>query len=449
MAEALFRTTGFHAALEEGVGWLRRYLRLDTTNPPGNEERAARFLEEVLGSEGVAARVEVSAPGRANLIARLPSAAPERGPLVLLHHADVVPASREAWSADPFGAEVRDGYVYGRGALDMKSVGVLHLCAFLALKRAGVEPKQDVIFLMVADEETGGRWGARWMFEREPSLREASMVLDEGGLIEEVPGDGTPRYQVAVAQKIPCQVRLEARGDAGHGSMPVPDSACDRLVRALHRVQGMQGRVRVHPVVQAHFRGLAGLAPPAKARQFEDLETSLQEAAFREEICEDPSHRSALTDSVALTMLRAGEKVNVIPGQAAAYLDCRLLPDSRPAAFIEDLARLVDDLAVTVEPVLQSEPSGVSALEGMFWDALDTCARRAGCQGVFLPLLLPGATDGRFFRRKGIPTYGFAPFRLTREEVRRIHGADERISMDNMGFGLRFFADLLLELTAC
>jgi len=447
MNEAPIPTREPDAMLEEAIAHLRAYLRFDTTNPPGRETPAARYFLELLRREGIDAELREPTPGRGSLVARLPAEQPETGPLVLLHHADVVPANPEEWSEEPFGARIRDGYLYGRGVIDMKAVGILHLMALLHLHRNKVPLRRDLVLLLVADEETGGRLGTGHLLQELPWLENASLVLDEGGFITpRSPEEGGDLFCVSVAEKVPLHLLLHAQGEAGHGSTPGPGTAPERIVTALNRILTATNAPRVHPVVRAYFTGIAATMPAPSASLFARIEQSLLDPQSRGEILRDPLHSALLHDTVACTLLRAGEKINVIPSSATAGIDCRLLPDRSPDDFLKQVAQLVEDLDLQLELLMQESVSGVSPITGEFMEVLSCCVREQSPGGTVLPCLMTGAADGRYFRRRGIPTYGFAPFRLPRREHSRMHGVDERVSLENLAFGLAFFSRLLYKL---
>src|SRR5437016_8336563 len=266
---------------EEAVDLLRRYLMIDTTNPPGNEIEGAKFLAAVLGRDGIASETVESAPGRANLVARLAGDGLRPG-IVLHHHIDVVYADRRYWTVDPFGGAIRDGYLYGRGAIDMKSTGIMHLAAVLALKRAGLPLKRDLVFLATADEEAGSLYGARFVADaRRDWLAGAEYAISELGGIEVHAGFRAPLGHIVISEKTGLPLTLTARSDPGHGSQPWPDTAPHRLVRALGRLLAAERPLRVLPEIQEYFRQLARVLPPAEAAGYDDLEASLREPAFR------------------------------------------------------------------------------------------------------------------------------------------------------------------------
>ena len=449
MTRSPFTSSGSDPLVEEALAHLCTYLRFDTTNPPGRETRAAGHFLEILCREGVDAQLLEPAEGRGSLVARIRGIRPEDGPVVLLHHADVVAADPGEWSEDPFGAAIRDGYLYGRGALDMKSTGIVHLLCLLDLHRRRVPLRRDLVLLMVADEESGGRLGTCRLLEELPWLANASLVLDEGGFVGTgLAADQADLYCVSVAEKTPLHLLLHAHGTAGHGSVPLPMTVTERVTSAVQRILHRDVAPRVHPVLRAYFTEVAEAGGAQGNRHAGPLEDPLEDPHVRERVLQDPVHRALVHDTVVCTMLRGGDRVNVIPSSATAGLDCRLLPDTCPEAFLEDLRRLVQDQDVRLEPVRQEVDCGVSPIDGEFMDAMAACVREGELGGRVVPYVMTGAADGRYFRRRGIPTYGFDPFRLSREEKGRIHGVDERISLANLAFGLAFFSRLLYKLVA-
>ncbi len=294
------------AFLNETVQILQNYIRIDTTNPPGNEIEAAKFLKEILEGEGIRARIEESAPGRANLTATLKGRGNGK-PLVLLNHMDVVPANASKWAVPPFSGEIREGYLYGRGTLDMKGMGILELMAIIFLKRQGILPSRDLIFLAVADEETGGRMGAKWMLDRHPELLKVEGVLNEGG--GGVLHDGQGWYEVSTCQKVICQVQLAARGEGGHASVPKEPSAVTALLAALEKIRQHPFPAILIPTVAEYYRRVAPLQREAWRPLFEDMGQAIRDGhPLLQEIWADPIHNTMTHHTAAITMLRAGEK---------------------------------------------------------------------------------------------------------------------------------------------
>ncbi len=432
--------------LDETIRILRDYIRIDTTNPPGNEMAAARFLAEILEREGLAPCVEESAPGRANLTATLAGRGDAR-PVVLLNHMDVVPADAEKWTVPPFSGEIRDGHVYGRGTIDMKGMGILELMALIYLKRRGIVPAQDLVFLAVADEETGGVAGAKWMLERHPELLDIQGVINEGG--GGVIQDGKRWYEVSTSQKVICQTRFTATGEGGHASVPRKDSAVTVLIAALDRLRRHAFPTVLIPTVKEYFHRVAPLQKEAWQPVFDDLEGAIaRNDPALEEIMAEPGYHAMTHNTAAITVLKAGEKVNVIPDEASARVDCRLVPGTSPEAFMEELRRIVDNADVRIEATFTGVDTPPSPHDTPLFHAIERAVAQHDPGCVVTPHLVPGATDSRYFRAAGVPCYDFIPFRLTIPERMLIHGIDERISIENMKFGVEMMIDILLNLEA-
>ncbi|HXG53392.1 MAG TPA: M20/M25/M40 family metallo-hydrolase [candidate division Zixibacteria bacterium] len=425
------------------VALLGRYLRIDTSNPPGNEILAARFFKEIFDGEGIEAKVIESAPGRGNVYARLPGRGAKPA-VVLLNHMDVVPADPGSWKEPPFSGAVRDGYMWGRGALDMKGPAILQLFALLELKRRGVPLAADLVFLGTADEEAGGALGLGHLLEAEPGLfAGVGLVLSEGGGIR-VGRDGRPRqFNVRVAEKAPLWLRLIARGAPGHGASPGRDSAVASLIRALGRLAEYRPPIRVLPEVQKFYADTAAAAPPERRERYRDLRKALQDPEFAREFTRDPRDAGAVRNTIAITRLHASDKINVVPARAWAELDVRLLPGENPEAFIAELRRVIADDSIAIE-VLLSFPPARSPGHPEAFRVLGAMARRAG-----VPLLSPlgrGFTDCRFFRERNVPCLGFVPLAQSPASEGLAHGVDERISLDAFRSGLRAMFELVREL---
>jgi acetylornithine deacetylase/succinyl-diaminopimelate desuccinylase-like protein len=332
----------------EAVEILARYLRIDTTNPPGGEEAAAAFLAEILQREGIASERVDSAPGRTNLIARLEGSGGAGKPLVLLSHSDVVPAERDHWQVDPFSGALRDGAIWGRGALDMKGMGILELMTVLLLKRHGIPLRRDVILLAVADEEEAGACGMEWLAKNRPDLLDVAFVLNEGAYgLSEFMSQPAKLFGIAPAEKGPVWLRLKTRGTPGHGSVPGPESATARMTRALDRALGWETEFRILPEVRKFLESVAaaGLIPV------------VEDDAIIQGMAEmNPFLRAMTRDTVSLTTMKAGYKVNVLPSEAEATLDCRLLPGGTAEGFLKELRGRIDDPEVTIETIHACDP---------------------------------------------------------------------------------------------
>jgi acetylornithine deacetylase/succinyl-diaminopimelate desuccinylase-like protein len=432
------------AVVEKEAGeLLSQSVQIDTTNPPGNELAAANFWKQRLAQEGIEAQVFESQPGRGVVYARLKGSG-EKKALILLHHLDVVPAVKADWESDPFAGVIRDGYVYGRGAIDCKGVAAVQFMTLALLKRSGVPLKRDIIFLGTADEEEGGRQGAGWFVENHANLiADAEFLLTEGGGIRVREGKRT--YDVDIAEKAPCWIQLEANGPAGHGSRPLPETAVTRLIRALEKIVQHETRVTVVPAVQTYFTALAAKEEPAKAEQYRNLEKSLSNPEFRKEFLSNPTYNALVRNTISPTVLQGSNKTNVIPAHARAQLDCRLLPGEDPRQFVASLEKLVGDPEVQFSILLNFPPLASEADTELF-RAIRSVAERRDPQAPVIPAVLGGFTDSHYFRRKGIVSYGFTGIALTEEDGRRIHGTNERVPLASLREGTQVMFELMQEL---
>jgi acetylornithine deacetylase/succinyl-diaminopimelate desuccinylase-like protein len=423
----------------QATAFLSTYIQIDTTNPPGNESAAAQFLAARFRQAGIDAETFESAPGRGSVMARLKGSGGGR-PVILLNHLDVVPANPDGWDVPPFSGTVRDGYVYGRGALDCKGVGTVDAFALLLLKQHGITLKRDVIFLGTADEETGGKLGAGWMVDHHlERFADVEFVLNEGGAIETLP-NGRQAYGVAVAEKTPCWLKLTTTGRPGHGSAPPKETAVTRLLRALDHVRDYRPALRMTPEVEAYYAALAPLQNDAKRQQYTHLRRALQNQKFRAEFV-DRAHDAALVhNTITPTVLTGSLKTNVIPRTASAELDCRLLPGESPDTFISTIRRVVNDPDVSIDVLLNFPPSA-SPTKTHLYAALQQLAERE--HQLVVPSVLTGFTDSHYFREQGITSYGFVPFTLSEDEGSREHGVNERLSTENLREGTRRLLELL------
>ena len=428
---------------DEAIHRLQEYLRIQTVNPPGNEIEGARFFKRIFDAERIPCEGFEPSPGRGSLLATLKGNGKKK-PLLLLSHIDVVPVEKERWSVDPFGGIIQDGYLYGRGALDDKSMGIVEMMALLILKREKVPLKRDILFFAAADEETGGGWGVEWAIENVPPLGEAEYALNEGGSII-LDEDGTAdRYGISNGQKVLFQLEVKAKGTSGHGSMPHSDNPNVKLVEALERVTKWETPYNILPVVKEYFLKIAPKQPPAERKFFEDIEKGLSDPAFSKRVTSNPILNAIVRNTISLTILRGGSKINVIPSESTASLDCRLIPGSSKEDFLKEVKKRLGD-EVEVEVVSESHSLPPSPLDTDLFQAIQRLAAKndPGCPVV--PLLLSGATDSRFLREKGVITYDFCPFRLTETELKTEHGNDERIALENLRFGMKMLVDILKE----
>ena len=415
------------SAIEKEAGvLLSRSIQIDTSNPPGNESAAASFWQKVLAHEGIDSHIYESAPNRGIVYARLKGNGTKKA-LILLHHLDVVPAVPKEWDIDPFGGIIVDGYVHGRGAIDCKGVGVVQFLAMALLKRTGMTLDRDIIFLGTGDEEAGGTQGAGWFVENHFDLiRDAEFLLTEGGGIRQ--RDRKRSYRISVAEKAPCWIELKATGLAGHGASPVPETAVNRLVRALEKIRRYETAFKVVPAVQAYFTALAEHEDAQTAQQYRSLEQSLKNETFRKKFTENPGHNALVRNTISLTVLNGSPKTNVVPASASAQLDCRLLPGEDPQRFIAILKKIVDDPNIQLSTLLNF-PSVASASDTPLFHAIRSVANRRDPHAPVFPSVLGGFTDTHYFREKGIVSYGFSGLALKSEDSRGVHGLNERIPL--------------------
>jgi acetylornithine deacetylase/succinyl-diaminopimelate desuccinylase-like protein len=416
--------------LSEAARWLQGYLRIDTTNPPGRESLAADYLAGILRGEGIESRVIATPQGRANLWARLSSPRSGGRALLLLHHMDVV-APGPGWTVPPFTGMVKDGRLWGRGALDDKSLGIAHLAALVDLERRGTPLERDVIFLAVADEESGGLQGSAWLLKEHPELfAGVDAVAGEGGRNQVNPAGEVLWWGIEVAQKRPLWLEVSATGRGGHASGLNPKSANHQLIQGLARVLDLPQHWRVTAAARAYLHAVARDENEHWRRVFGNIDTVVAPGGPREFL--PPGMANLFLDTVQVTVLAGGQRINVIADRATARLDVRLLPDTDSAAFLDTLRKaLGDDLEVRV--LLTSPPAPPSPAAGRFYRAVEQVL---DADGPVVPAMVPGFTDSRFFRERRIPAYGVSPFALVPEDVRGIHGADERIPLAELDRGV-------------
>lgn len=412
-------------AEDEAVAWLQEFIRIDTVNPPGNESRAVEFLGAILDAEGIPWSAAESAPGRGNLWARLEGG--DEPALILLQHTDVVPADRKYWTTEPLSGEIRDGYIWGRGAIDMKGTGISQLSTFLHLHRSGRPLNRDVVLVATADEEAGGLFGAGWLLKNRPEVfAGAGILLNEGGSGELSP-NGDTVFSVEVTQKVPVWLRLKAVDTPGHGSMPNVSSSVTRIVQAMELVRTNPFPPRIIEPVAAMFRGLAPSAEPEWAEAYADIESAVQEPGFVERLQKHSVAMHALTrDTCSLTRMSGSNKINVVPPEAWAEVDCRILPDKPVEDFVEEFTALVAAAGVEVEVIMAFSPA-VTDTGTRLYEAIEriTAERHPGSR--VMPSVSMGFTDSHFTRDAGIASYGFDPVIIPEAEMVRIHGNDERI----------------------
>jgi len=412
---------------DEALAWLQDFIRVDTINPPGNETRAVEFIGNILDEEGIDYQTAESAPGRGNLWARLEGG--DEPALILLQHTDVVPADPAYWTTDPLSGEIRNGYVWGRGALDMKGTGISQLATFVSLHRAGIALNRDVILIATADEEAGGLFGAGWLIENHPEIFEgAGLLINEGGGGEDT--DKGRVFSVEVTQKVPVWLRLTAVDEPGHGSMPNATSSVTRIVDALSIIKANPSPPRIVPAVDAMFQSLAQSAAPEWADAYANMPAAVKEPGFMSKLQEHSAFLHALTrDACSITRFEASNKINVVPPEAWAEIDCRILPDKPSDVFVDEMRELINATGVEISVIMAFTPA-VSSTNTPLYRAIESVTAERHPGSRVMPYVESGFTDSHFTRDLGIASYGFDPIVVDPQEWSRIHGNDERVSVD-------------------
>lgn len=436
------------ALAREATGWLTELIRINTTNPPGNEEQAARYIAGVLQKEGIPSELLDVSPGRSALVARLnsgPTPDPAKA-LLLVAHMDVVGVDRSKWTVDPFGGVIKDGYLYGRGAIDDKGMLAANLAAFVALKRAGARLDRDVIFLATTDEEQFGDSSLKILIARYWNKFAAAYALNEGGRI--VMKNGKVQYiAVQASEKVPVNVTVVARGTSGHASMPTGDNAVVHLAAAVEKIGNYSAPVRFTSIVRRYFEQLAPLEDDSIAKWIRVLDTPDRGAHAQRVVSEaSPLWNAMMRDTVAPTMLNAGVRANVIPSEARANLNIRLLPGDLLEPLLSELSRLVNDPKISFE--IQPDrglATPQSSLDTDFYAAIGKVASQEFAGAPVLPFQSSGATDSAQLRLHSVAAYGLNPFPLSEEDERRMHGDDERIPLAAFAKGVDVLAKIVRD----
>lgn len=441
-------TPDFDAARDEVVKILSGFVRIDTSNPPGNETKGAQYLKAILDREGIPSEVFEMTPGRGNIVARLKGNGKKK-PVLLMGHIDVVGVEREKWTVDPFAALIKDGYIYGRGSSDDKGMASACLEVFLLLHRLKVPLDRDVIFLAEAGEEGTSQVGIDFMVERHWDKIECEYALNEGGMIYSV--EGKVKYVgIATTEKVPRGFKLVARGTSGHGSVPRPDNAITHLAAAVAKVGNWQTPMRLNETTRAFFSRLAKISPSEQAFLYTHLEDPANTEMIQEKIrAQNGAYNSMLRTSIVPTIIKGGFRSNVIPGDAEATLDVRAVPDEDIDALAASLRKLINDPAVEVIPpaTLGRPASTPSKMETDMFRALEGAQGKVFPGVVTLPLMLTGATDSAQLRAKGVQAYGLGSVAGDRERA-SVHGNDERISIEGLGKFVEFIYWAVIDVAA-
>lgn len=437
---------------EEALGLLQDLIRLETVNAPDRPVReidAAHLLQERFEAVGLDCVVLESAPGRGNIVTRLKGDGSGGGPILLSAHLDVVPADRSRWTHPPFGAEIHDGVLYGRGAVDMLNMAAMSAMALLLLKRRGVRLKRDLIFAGVADEEAGSENGSLWLARNHPELVQAEYALSEiGGFT--LHSGGERFYPVQVAEKGIAWLTIRAKGTAGHGSMPNPDNPIPKIARAAELLGTRRLPFHRTPIVERFIRELArhqGLPNSVILRSLlrRRLSGPVLDRVFPEKSLA-ASFDAALHNTAAPTVLRAGEKINQVPGEASLQVDGRLLPGFSAADLVSEVRELIGD-GFDIE-IDREMPATSTDPDDPLFERIRQVVRRHDPEGIVVPTLIPGFTDAKAWSQLGIKCFGFSPVRLPEgmRFAQMFHGPDERIPVEGFRWGMKVLFDLVAGL---
>ena len=432
----------------EAQDWLVELVKINTTNPPGNEQAAAKYIASILTKEGITPELLDVAPGRSAVVARLRSSVvpdPSKA-LLLVAHMDVVGVDRGKWSVDPFGGVLKDGYLWGRGSIDDKSMLAANLAAFIALKRGNAHLNRDVIFLATTDEEQFGEASLKILIAKYWDKLAAGYAINEGGKV--VVKNGKVQYVgLQVAEKVAMNVSVTATGKAGHASMPTKQDPVTRVAVAVGRIGEYSAPVHLTSIVRRYFEGLSAVEDDETAKWMRVIDAPDRgEHAQRVLSDMNPMWNSMMRDTIAPTILQAGVRANVIPSDAKAVLNVRLLPGDTITALLSDLNKLVNDPSVKLEVMPDAGLAAPnSSMESDFYALLTkVCAKEFGGAPV-LPFLSTGATDSAQLRLHNVQAYGLRPFPMTEEDDARVHGDEERIPLASFAKGVDLTVRIVAE----
>jgi acetylornithine deacetylase/succinyl-diaminopimelate desuccinylase-like protein len=431
----------------EALGWLQALIRFDTSNPSTNELAEAKYIARILQKEGISSETFESTPGRGFLVARL-SAGPLPDPshaLLLLAHLDVVGVDKSKWTFDPFGGTIANGYVNGRGSIDDKSMLAANLAVFVSLKRSGAHLNRDVIFLAEGDEEAYGGEGMRFAVEKHWDKIAAAFALNEGGLTE-IKNGKVLSVGIQASEKVPVNVDVIATGTSGHASVPLKDNAVVRLAAAVAKIGAYEAPVQLNTVTIAYFEGLSSVEDEDTAKWMRALETTDRgDHAARWLSNANPHWNAMLRDTVVPTMLSAGIRPNVIPPEARAVMNVRLLPGDLTQPFLAKLSEVVNDPQVRFEAepdAAESSPS--SSPTSDLFNSIARVAKQQFPGAAVVPMMSTGFTDSSYLRMRNVEAYGLG-FPLTSEDEARVHSNDERLPVSSFNQGVEFIDAIVTD----
>jgi len=428
-------TINWQPVFDEALDYFVNYLQIDTTNPPGNEKPAARWMGKILSEAGMEVEYVEIQPNREAIFAWLRGDGAKR-PMMLCNHLDVVPVEEEYWTKPAFAGYIEDGKIYGRGTVDMKGCGIMHLMTMLLLQRTEAPLTRDLVFCGVPDEEAGSVWGMEWLCKNRPDLVDVEFELSEGGSgSTQLMGQEANIFSVATNEKDICWLKLTSIGTPGHGSRPHYDNSAVHLVNALHKLAAWERPVTITPSTQVWLDRLIeeGHIPPVK---------DAEELAAH--VIDHPGTHAMFINTLNVTMINSGIKANVIPAKSEATIDCRLLPGQDREDWRQQVIDVIDDDRIEVEfsGWDQEQPVEVD------WDTelyrtIETVVNDAVEDATVVPSTCVGGTDNRFLRQQGIPAYGFIPVLLSPEEAAGFHGNDEHMTLENFNMGVELTYEIV------
>lgn len=423
--------------------YLSDFIAIKSINPPGEEMDALLYISGILEKAGLNAVIHESAPKRGVLLCTIEGSDSSKKPLVLLNHVDVVDADEKYWDVPAFSGEVKDGYIYGRGALDMKCMGIMELMAFLQVADSNIQPERGLIYLAVSDEERSGELGAQWAIQNLPELLDAEFVFNEGGYgMQDTLFKGV-LFAVEVGQKSDLKVRLTAVGKPGHGNSPAKSSAIISLVKALDRLTSYNFPIRVNPVIAELFKRISYHKSFPESLIMRHVSSFISRIFLKKELESDKMLNAHFRNTIGITTLKAGNALNAVPAEAEATLDLRILPGENHLSVLKQIKNVINDPCIKIEPISQMFEANVSPYDSLWFELIENAIKKEFPGSVISPYMDIGGSDSRHFRKRGLPAYGIIPIVIDSKEQSSIHGNNERISLKNFHSGLNVVCDIV------
>ncbi len=434
-------------SIDESIKLLQEYLQINTVNPPGDTREACRFFADIFDKEGIPYRILGAEELKPCILAKIEGTGEEK-PVILLNHLDTVTFDIDKWTVPPLSGIIKDNKLYGRGAIDMKCVGIFQLIAFLSIAHKKIKPVRTVYFLGTSDEEIGGELGAGWIIEELPELLEAEAVLNEGYPLIKNKDGILDHICIDVSEKVMFTIKLSIEGTPGHASVPTPENPNVRIVKAANRLLNWNPPRKLPSSVQRYFRALADIVDDHLSEKYHNMEKSLEDWEFAEKHADNLRLNAVTSNTISLTVLKGGDidSTNVIPPLSEAVFDIRLLPGVDKGEFLQQIKEVINDEGIIVTKIQESESTPVSSVDSRVYKAIEAVYTEEFAGIPTAPYMVTFVTDSRFFRKHGIDCYGFQPIIMEEQEYRGMHGNDEFISLDNIRLGSRLTENLLKKL---